>query len=105
MKVIFHLNQIDRLNHCVANIRNLNVKPVETIELLINGDAIKILIADDQSLIKQLLDQQIDVVACQNSLNAHQIDSDRLLDDIRIVSTGVYELIEKQHEGYAYIKP
>ncbi|MDE8081223.1 DsrE family protein [Erysipelothrix rhusiopathiae] len=105
MNVIFHLNQIERLNHCIANIRNLSSRNIEKLELLINGDAITLLVSEDQSLFKQLLEQKVDVVACQNSLNAHHIHADELCEGIRIVPTGVYELIEKQTEGYAYIKP
>ncbi|MDE8333038.1 DsrE family protein [Erysipelothrix rhusiopathiae] len=105
MNVIFHLNQIERFNHCIANIRNLSSRNIEKLELLINGDAITLLVSEDQSLFKQLLEQKIDVVACQNSLNAHHIHADQLCDGIRIVPTGVYELIEKQTKGYAYIKP
>ncbi|UPU39635.1 hypothetical protein MX850_02465 [Erysipelothrix sp. Poltava] len=55
MKVIFHLNQIERLNHCIANIRNLSQRNLEKLELLINGDAITLFVSENQSEFKQTL--------------------------------------------------
>ena len=48
---------------------------------------------------------QVDVVACQNSLNKHQINKDQINSLIRVVDSGVVEIAKKQMEGYAYIRP
>lgn len=105
MNVIFHLNQLERFDHCYANIKNLRTESIGIVELLINGDAIQLLIRDDVSKITDLLNHGTKISVCANSLRAHGIDSSILPQGVVIVPTGVFELIKKQNEGFSYIKP
>lgn len=105
MNVIFHLNQLERFDHCYANIKNLRTESIGIVELLINGDAIQLLIRDDVSKITDLLNHGTKISACANSLRAHGIDSSILPQGVVVVPTGVFELIKKQNEGFSYIKP
>ena len=43
--------------------------------------------------------------ACNNALNGLGIAKEQLPEYVQIVPSGVLHLIEKQHQGYAYIKP
>lgn len=103
-KVIFHVSEEDKLSKAYANINNiLKVSSDMEISLLLNSSAAQLV--TDSELLVDLASKQIDLIACQNSLNAYAISADQLLDGIRIVPVGVIELIEKQAAAYAYIKP
>lgn len=106
MNVIFHLSESVRFDHCYANIINL-IKlqsDVETIELLVNGEAITLLKHGNNDKISRLI-PSVNVVACNNAMIAHQISEEDLVEGVNVVPAGVYELVKKQNEGYAYIKP
>jgi intracellular sulfur oxidation DsrE/DsrF family protein len=47
----------------------------------------------------------VQFVACRNSLVGNKIDEKVLPGFVKVVPAGVTELIKKQSEGYAYIKP
>jgi intracellular sulfur oxidation DsrE/DsrF family protein len=47
----------------------------------------------------------IRVVACENTMHGKKLTKADMLPDIGYVRAGVVELIEKQKEGYAYIRP
>ena len=44
-------------------------------------------------------------VACNNALNIFDIKKENVIHFVGIVPAGVVELVKKQREGYAYIKP
>ncbi|MDD4474415.1 MAG: DsrE family protein [Eubacteriales bacterium] len=44
-------------------------------------------------------------VACNNALMANNIDKYNIIHFVDTVPAGVLELVVKQSEGYAYIKP
>ena len=37
-------------------------------------------------------------------MKAHNVDKSQLLPNVETVPDGIYELVSKQHEGWAYIK-
>jgi intracellular sulfur oxidation DsrE/DsrF family protein len=45
------------------------------------------------------------VVACENSMKAQKVTRDDMLPGIGYVTAGVVELMQRQREGYAYIRP
>jgi intracellular sulfur oxidation DsrE/DsrF family protein len=45
------------------------------------------------------------IVACQNTMKNMKLTSDDMLPNTSYVPAGVVELINKQKEGYAYIRP
>ncbi len=100
MKVVFHLNEVDKFKMVLSNIKNL--KPyddISSIVLLINGPAIT-LVTDT---IREIEGVRIEV--CKNSLKSSSIELDSLKPYFIPVDAGVYRLIELQSKGYAYIKP
>jgi intracellular sulfur oxidation DsrE/DsrF family protein len=44
-------------------------------------------------------------VACNNALMANNIEKHNIIHFVNIVPAGVLEILVKQSEGYAYIKP
>jgi uncharacterized protein len=47
----------------------------------------------------------IEIVACQNTMKNMKLTADDMLPNTSYVPSGVVELINKQKEGYAYIRP
>lgn len=45
------------------------------------------------------------IVACENSMRGQKLTRDDMLNDIGYVKAGVVELMERQRQGYAYIRP
>jgi intracellular sulfur oxidation DsrE/DsrF family protein len=115
-KVIFHVNEQERMNIAIGNIVNLikDVMPVKPeAELVVNGSAI--VVFGDKAIgeqMRNLNDQGVKIIACRNSIRMFCKDNpecpiaeDKLPSFVKVVSAGVTEIIKKQHDGYAYIKP
>jgi intracellular sulfur oxidation DsrE/DsrF family protein len=47
----------------------------------------------------------VKVVACENTMDAQKLTRADMLKSISYVPAGVIELIRKQQQGYAYIRP
>ena len=112
-QVIFHLDEDDsaKVNLVINNIFNLledlgrdNV----LIELLVNGPAVKAFQKNSQNIaerVRQLADQGVTFALCNNSLKMFGFRAEDMLEQVIIVPAGVGELVKKQSEGWAYIRP
>ena len=47
----------------------------------------------------------VTIVACQNTMKAQKLDKKDMLSTVGYVPAGVVEIIRKQGEGYAYLRP
>ena len=47
----------------------------------------------------------VKVVACENTMQAQKLSKADMLSNVGYVSAGVVELMQRQQEGWAYIKP
>jgi len=112
-RVVFHLDEPGkgRANQVLRNIENLiddlGENNVE-IELVANGGGVKALVKGPEShaeQVEKLMVKGVHFVACAHSLSALGIDKGSLLEGITVVSAGVGELVKKQAEGWAYIRP
>lgn len=109
--IVFHLNEASRARHAaaLANIRNLLAEmPDVKVELVIQGDAIDAVIRRDQDLgdqIHALSQQGVVFAVCRNTMRSRGLTRDDLLEDVTVVPSAVGELLRRQLEGYAYIKP
>ena len=104
LKVVVHMNQSERFNHGCENIFNLlkSGKDCDVCVVLTGECAIS---ATNDTKIKDLIDNGVTVNVCQNSLNHFDIKKENLLEGMNVVPAGIVEIIEKQAEGYGYIKP
>lgn len=112
-KVIFHIDEPSkgRADQVLMNITNLlndlgdgNVE----VELLANGGGVRALTKESEGLAEQveaLSKRGVRFVACQNSLDHLNMRETDLLDLVAVVPAGVSELVKKQMEGWAYIRP
>jgi intracellular sulfur oxidation DsrE/DsrF family protein len=100
-KVVFVLNNIINL---LDDLGNQNVD----VELLVNGPAVKAFKAEDNPIldkISKILQQSVVIALCNNALRSHGLDPASMLADAIVVPSGVGELVRKQAEGWAYIRP
>lgn len=105
MNVVFHLKEFERFDHCHSNVTNLlKEADVEEIRILINGEAVKLAIKNEDDRLQELLGLGIFITVCQNALKKHGIVNESLLDGIEIVPRGVFELMKRQEQGYSYIR-
>ncbi|XJS11193.1 DsrE family protein [Aerococcaceae bacterium WGS1372] len=103
MHVVFHINEEERWGMVLSNVNNFLAEEGDTkISIVANGHAVNYYLNDELS--DKILNQ-VDVVACQNSLNNNKINKDQINSLIRVVDSGVVEIAKKQMEGYAYIRP
>lgn len=107
LRAIFHVDEMSKWQLTIGNLRNL-VRARENLDLIVlaNSEAVKYLLADGaDGEIKILMENKIKVRACENALRAFEIEVDDLVTGVETVEAGVLELVERQEEGYAYIKP
>lgn len=112
LKVVFHIDDESMWSMVLGNVKNLlvqvNYEEID-IEVLGNGNSVKKYDVnvdnDDMNLMKDLSKKNVKFVACNNSMNGLKLKKEDLYSYVSIVPAGVLELIEKQNEGYTYIKP
>ncbi len=112
-KVIFHIDEPSkgRADQVMMNITNLlndlgdgNVE----VELLANGGGVRSLTRGPEGQADQvelLAKRGMRFVACQHSLEHLNLSREDLLDLVEVVPAGIGELVKKQAEGWAYIRP
>lgn len=111
--VLFHLDEGSafRLKLVLSNIQNLLTALVEKeveIECIVNGAGVKLFQLPKDSKHEEnekLVKRSVRFLICQHSLNVYDLTKEAILDVVEFVPSGVGELVKKQAEGWAYIKP
>jgi len=112
-QVIFHVDDFDekRITLAFNNIVNLmddmRYEELE-VELLVNGPAIQAFRKDNQLVaerVRQLAARGVNVMLCRNAIHLYEIPEEELVEERQIVPAGVSELVRRQAEGWAYIRP
>lgn len=77
------------------------------IEIVIYGPGIGMLKFDSTvaNRIDEAINAGVKIVACENTMKAQKLSKADMMTTIGYVPAGVIELIRKQKEGYAYIRP
>ncbi len=112
-RVVFHLDADEekRLVMALNNMANLlkEVPPEESsICLVANGSAVKLFQregAAESARVEELSGQGVYFLMSNNSLSNFNIDRNQLVARCRVTKAGVLELIKRQADGHAYIKP
>lgn len=77
------------------------------VEIVVYGPGIGMLKFD--SVVANRIDEAagdgVRIVACENTMKAQKLTRDDMLASAGFVPAGVVELMKKQKEGYAYIRP
>ena len=77
------------------------------IEIVVYGPGIGMLKSDavTGNRIADALKGGVKIVACENTMKAQKLRRADMLPNIGYVTAGVVELMKKQQDGYAYIRP
>lgn len=112
-KAVFQVSDADpqKWNLTLNNARNvqddLGGEDAVDLEIVVYGPGIGMLKADSAvgKRVADSLKNGVKVVACETTMKAQKLVYADMLPGIGYVSAGVVELIKKQREGYAYIRP
>jgi intracellular sulfur oxidation DsrE/DsrF family protein len=116
LRTVYHLDAgIAQATVALRNIRNqLEVDPEAVIVVVGIGDGVNFMLRGSKTsggypfslMIEELQEKSVVFEACGNTLGTRKIDTDRLVEGIVVVRSGMAELARLQgREGYAYIKP
>jgi uncharacterized protein len=111
-KVVYHVTTDDQRmwNQSLNNIRQLQKvlgKDNVEIELVVNGWGIGMLQMESAvgNRIDEAVASGVKVVACEATMADRKLSKDDMLKSIGYVPGGVIEVMQKQQQGYAYLKP
>lgn len=110
-QVLFHLNDAlpEKQGQALTNIENLlrDIQGVR-VELVVQGAALPLVIAASTRFgeaVSALQERGVTVAVCRNSMRALEVREEQLLPGAVVVPSAVGELVRRQQEGWAYIKP
>jgi intracellular sulfur oxidation DsrE/DsrF family protein len=115
LKVIFHINETEKWKVVLGNISNLisdvGEKNVDIV-VIANGFAVYGYTDSEKiSIIEQHSGAGVKFIACRNSLKnmcregIACVREELLPSFIVIVEAGITEIVKRQRDGYAYVKP
>ncbi|PKO73318.1 MAG: hypothetical protein CVU23_03330 [Betaproteobacteria bacterium HGW-Betaproteobacteria-17] len=105
--------QVSDGNPATWNLALNNAKNVQkdvkgaTIEIVAYGPGIGMLKSDSEvaNRVGDAADSGIKVVACENTMRGQKLSKEDMNPKIGYVKAGVVELMDRQAEGYSYIRP
>lgn len=111
-KAVFQVSDNDpqKWNLALNNARNvqddLNADAVD-LEIVVYGPGIGMLKSDSPvaKRVAEALKSGVKVVACENTMKNQKLGYADMLPSIGYVTAGVVEIMKKQQQGYAYIRP
>ena len=111
-KVIFQVSDNDprKWNLALNNVKNVQEdlgKSNVEIELVAYGPGLPMLKLDSEvaSRVSDALAHGVKILACENTMTNTKTTRADMLPNIGYVKAGVVELMEKQQQGWAYIRP
>ena len=115
LKVVYHLNDLDKVNFTLGNIQNhfdgVGGPDNVTIALVIHGQALKSFHAasanpDVSKRVGQFAKAGLELAACGNSMKSQNVTVKELLPGfIAADRGGVTRIAELQSQGYLYLRP
>lgn len=115
LKVMIHVNEMERWPVALGNVENLFASAGEdNVDVIVLGNGNSVGIYDDLQGIEEmrkLSKRGARFRACRNSLarlkpeGGNPPGESELPDFVEVVPAGIMEVISRQREGYAYVKP
>ena len=110
--VVFHVDELRKWSLLLKNVQNLlqamDGQPL-VVEVVANAEAVALYSEAETQLdmqkIQELADRGVRFVACNNALTGLKILKSQLPQYVAVVPAGVLELVLRQQQGYAYLKP
>ncbi len=77
------------------------------VEIVAFGPGINMLKAESEvgNRIQEATEAGVAVMACQNTMNKQKLKKEDMLSTVDYVPSGVVEIMKKQQQGYAYLRP
>lgn len=77
------------------------------IEIVAFGPGIGMLKADSEvtNRVVEAVDSGVQVTACQNTMRSQKLNKEDMNSKVGFVPSGVVEIIQRQQQGYAYLRP
>lgn len=112
-KVIFHIDENAKWGLLLGNVENLlnAAEPHRiTAEVVANSEAVFGYAPDKNgsqftACMTALHQRGVIFAVCRNAMNGSHLTEDDLEPFVVLVPAGVMELVQRQAEGYAYIRP
>jgi len=111
-KVVMQVSDNDpaKWNLALNNAKNLQTALGATnvaIEIVAYGPGISMLKSDSivGNRIGEALGAGVKVVACENTMGNQKLAKDEMLGGIGYVGAGVVEIMQRQQQGWAYLRP
>ncbi|HDS63247.1 MAG TPA: hypothetical protein ENN52_03800 [Methanofollis liminatans] len=108
-RAIFHLDESAKAPLVFANLGNLldDLGGSVVVEVVANSEGVKAFLLTGQytGRFREYAEQGVQFAVCANSLRALGFTRDDFPRAVRVVPSGVGEIVRRQAEGYAYIRP
>jgi len=105
-------NSVDKMRltlNTASNIQEQFGPDNVEVEIVVFSDGVETLkyyapipIADK---VEEVTTEGVRIVVCELAMRSHKLTPSHMLQQVRYVPSGVSELVEKQYEGWAYIRP
>ena len=112
VRVVFQVSDDDakKWNLTLNNVKNLQQELGAgnvVIEVVTYGPGVNMLKFESpvSDRVDEAIKSGVKIVACENTMRALKLTKADMMSTIDYVPAGIVELIKKQHEGYAYIRP
>lgn len=110
-KVVFDVTSNDTMNHkAVIRWTNEIIKASDEaqVELVFYGNSLDMVQKDKSILADEVArlaaNKNVSFRVCQVAMKAHNVDKSQLISGVETVPDGIYEIVKKQRDGWAYIK-
>ncbi len=111
-RVVIQVSDADpkKWNLALNNAKNVQVDlgaDKTEVEIVAYGPGIGMLKADAEvaNRIQDAVAAGVSVVACENTMKAQKLGRDDMHKSVSYVAAGVVQLMRRQQQGYAYIRP
>ncbi len=115
LKALLHVNEADRWPVALGNAENLLKSAGENgADVVVIGNGRSVITFETTEVrtnMQSLANRGVVFFACRNSMRKMKeeghisIDETQLPPYVKVVPAGIVAIIEKQNEGYAYVKP
>lgn len=109
-RIILQLTSGDTLVHknLMKQLRNMQeAAPTIQLEVVCHGPGMDMLMSDRsvvQSKVKEFAAKGITFLACDNTIRERQLDPAKVLPEAGHVKAGIIHIVERQEDGWSYIK-
>lgn len=109
-RIIMQLSSGDTLVHrnLMKQLRNMKeAAPTMELEIVCHGPGMDLLMSDRSIVagkVKEFAGQGIVFTACENTIRERNLDRSKVLPQAGYVKAGIIRIVERQEEGWSYIK-